>query len=112
MKRYLIILLSIISFAGFSQYNVSDGGLVYADSLEHVQPGSISVGNSYTFTICATDGYDEHHIVIEFPSDFNVPAGSNLCVYDGPDVGSPLIACYNNTNFGATHALLSRCRRS
>ena len=111
MKRYLIILLSIISLAGFSQttYNVSDGGTVYADSLDHVQPGSISTGNSYTFTICATDGYDEHHIVIEFPSDFNVPAGSNLCVYDGPDVGSPLIACYNNTNFGATHAFMATC---
>ena len=108
MKRYLIILLSVISFIGFSQNNISDGGLVYLDSLQHIAPGSVSVGNSYTYTICASDGYENHHIVIEFPS-FNIPANSSLTVYDGPNVGSPLLAVYNNNNFNGNNAFMAAC---
>ena len=109
MKKYLIILLTLVSLVGFSQYQVSDGGTVYANAGSTLTPGSISIGNTYTYTICAEAGSSDHHIAVAFPSDFNIPTGSQICVYDGPDIGAPLIYCYNNGNFGANHVFTASC---
>ncbi len=107
MKNFILTLLTLITFVSYSQ-QLSDQGTVYLDSLVTVTAGTVSSGNTYTYTICATDGYNLHHVELYF-SAFDIPSQSNLYVYDGDNINAPLLASYNNTNFSSNQNIFASC---
>ncbi len=115
MKKFLLILLtSIFSYGLFAQTTwdmaSNNGATIYVDSLDLFTPGSITNGNVYTTTVCASDGYENHHIVIRFSGgSLSIPQPATICIYDGPDVSYPLIACYDNSNISSNMAFTATC---
>jgi hypothetical protein len=104
-KLILILLLSVISVYGFSQYVLSN---LNSQNIETCSGtftlGSYSAGQTFTMTVCSNDPI-ARHMTLYIGGGYSFPAGTSLCVYDGTSTSSPLLICFNSTTVGGTIAI-------
>ncbi|MDD3686658.1 MAG: PKD domain-containing protein, partial [Bacteroidales bacterium] len=104
-KLFAILIFTIVSIYGFSQFNmVTNNGQSVTTCSNTMTPGSYTVGQTYTLTVCSNDPINRH-MTLFISSGYLFPAGTSLCVYDGTSIAAPLLVCFNNTTVGGTIAV-------
>jgi len=109
MKKFLTILLILLSFSLYSQtYLISDGGTVNACTGIFYDSGgagsSYSSDEDYTYTICTNDEL----LVVTFTS-MVIKKFDILNIYDGPTTGDPLYGTFTDGSFSGYMEATSGC---
>ena len=102
LNRLTTAFLLLLTFAAGAQtVNISTGGTVTQCSGNSTDSdaagGNYGANENHTITICS-DG-SGNVITLDFAAGmFDVDASDQLLIYDGDNVGAPLIGTYNNGN--------------